>query len=659
MNVRRVVVAVIFIIFLSSTSYGIETIIRVAYEPSLPPYQFILNDSHVGIHIDILNSIAKHNNFIIEYIPMKTTIECLEALENGKVDIILGVNSSLNLKHDIQLTENISQSYICIVAPNSKVHELENNIGFKSFKASLQSNTIKYSYIKNMRNLKYIVMPNQVDNFNSLLSNESDMLIGVKHSILYQLDSRKLTDDYTIINNYISPIEYAMAVKSGNNDLLERLNEGISQLRVNGEYEEIYDRWIDEEDYATRKMFKKIIIMVVAFSALLIIIIRFNRLLKRQVNEKTKELRRTNNDLENQIIETRNSNELNNCIVENSPSSIVAFDRNFIITIFNKNAYKLVSSDKCPIGKNILEIDLFNQILMDKKDRIFEDDTKIVNEEIVIKNANKEDVYYRYSIYQLFDMNNNVRGAILAVEDITEEIAVRQEIYEKEKNKALNQIIAGIAHEIRNPLMSIKTFAELIPTKMHSANFQCQFAEFVPKEVDRANRLIKNLIDYAKPNVMNTKEEVNIRELVDSCIVLVNQILVDKGIKLEISIKENLSIYANRGQVRQALINLIFNSIDSMYEKYEGKNVCTDMTLNISAWEEEQNVFMQVRDEGIGMTPEQIEKSVEPFFTTKSNGVGLGLWVSRQYIEKNDGTMIIESEVNKYTLVRFKFRRSI
>ena len=194
MNVRRVVVAVIFIIFLSSTSYGIEAIIRVAYEPSLPPYQFILNDSHVGIHIDILNSIAKHNNFIIEYIPMKTTIECLEALENGKVDIILGVNSSLNLKHDIQLTENISQSYICIVAPNSKVHELENNIGFKSFKASLQSNTIKYSYIKNMRNLKYIVMPNQVDNFNSLLSNESDMLIGVKHSILYQLDSRKLTD---------------------------------------------------------------------------------------------------------------------------------------------------------------------------------------------------------------------------------------------------------------------------------------------------------------------------------------------------------------------------------------------------------------------------------------------------------------------------------
>ncbi len=643
-------------IFSKQDAHAIDTILRVAYEPNLPPYQFLEKDFHAGIHIDVLNSIAKNNKFIMEYIPMKTTTECIDALSEGKVDIVLGINPNWNYKYNYLLTENISESYICVVAPNEKLGNLSHSLGINSITASLEDGSIRYSYIQNMRNLKYIVSSNQVNNFNVFIMNKSDILIGVKHSIMYQLEKAKLSDKYTIINNYISSIEYSMAVRQGNEELLKKLNEGILKLRVDGEYDDIYNKWINEEKYEVNKILKKIFLIILAFILVLIFNIRINRLLQKQVNQKTKELQKINKDLEKQMIETRNHNELKNCIVENSPSSIVAFDTNYVITIFNKNAYKFSDGGECTVGKNIFEVRFLNTILSDKKDEIFLKGAEFINKGIVLKSKFNNDIHYRYSIYQLFDFNDNVRGAILSIDDITAEVIAREEIHEKEKNKALNQIIAGIAHEIRNPLMSIKTFAELIPVKKDSEHFQDMFSQFVPKEVERANKLIKNLIDYAKPYNEN-KEFVCVKDIIDSCTVLIIPILKDKKILLNTSIANGLTLFTNKNQLKQVLINIIFNSIQSIEEKIDNKKINTYFNVNIKAWEDEQNIFIQVEDEGMGMTQEQLKKSVEPFYTTKVSGTGIGLWMSKQYVEGNNGTMIIESKICNFTKVTLKFRR--
>lgn len=645
----------LLIILANQRIYAIDTILRVAYEPYLPPYQFLSKDSHVGIHIDVLNNIAINNKYIIDYIPMETTTKCLEALSKGKVDIVLGINANGNYKYNYLFTENISESYICIVAPNAKLNNLRNNIGTKSFTASLENNTIRYSYIQNIRNLKYIVSSNQVRNFNLFILNKSDILIGVKHSILYQLEKANLSSQYTIINNYISPIGYTIAVREENEELLNKLNEGILKLRLDGEYESIYNKWINEEKYEIKKILRIIVIIIFGFLSILIFIVRINRLLKKQVNQKTKELQKINKDLETQIIETRNYNELKNCIVENSPSSIVAFDKNYIITILNKNAYKIANINEPSIGKIIFEIEFFNNILSDKKDEIFLKGAQFVNKGIILKNEFNDDIHYRYDIYQLFDFNDEVRGAILSIEDITAEVVAREEIYEREKNKALNQIIAGVAHEIRNPLMSIKTFAELIPTKKNSAHFQDLFSEFVPKEVERTNKLIKNLIDYAKPDKENN-ETISIEDIIDSCTVLIDPILKDKKIILNTSIESGLILYTNKNQLKQILINIIFNSLQSIEEKIENMNINTSINIDINSWKDKQNIYIQIKDEGMGMTQEQIKKSTEPFYTTKSYGTGIGLWMSKQYVERNNGTMTIESQSYNYTKVTLKFR---
>ena len=119
----------------------------------------------------------------------------------------------------------------------------------------------------------------------------------------------------------------------------------------------------------------------------------------------------------------------------------------------------------------------------------------------------------------------------MSIDDITEKLKLQQKIFNEDKNLALNQMIAGIAHEIRNPFMSIKTFIELIPLKINNKNFQKQLTEIVPKEVDRVDNLIRNLIDYSKPED-NIKENIDLFEIIKSSIALIEPTLKQNKINL-------------------------------------------------------------------------------------------------------------------------------
>lgn len=649
----------LFMLFFQPHGYSVETILKVAVEPNLPPYQFTENGEYIGVHIDLLNSIAKKYNFIIEYIPVKNSIEAAESLTNGEVDIVLGVINNSSLKFKEEATDSISQSSIFMITFDEKVDDLRNNMNTGKLTAVLQNDTIGYSYISEMNYLRYTVVSNQVRAFNLLKEKKADVLVGVKNSILYQLEKSNLEEDYTIVSNYMVPIEYTMITKPGDKELLNKLNNGLKELRISGEYEKIHDKWINEGKYIIKETIKRIsflaFIIFVTVAVIIMINIRINKLLRKQVDEKTRELQETNKNLENQIIETRNNSELKNRIVESSPNGIIVFDRDFNITLYNQSACNITSLKELP--QSIFEIELLNNLLKDKIDKLFLENTEFINEEITLKNENNDNISYRYNIYHLYDFDGSIRGAILSVDDITKELKIKEQVYEREKNKALNQIIAGIAHEIRNPLTSIKTFVELIPIKRDNRQFQSQMAEFVPKEVDRVNNLIKNLIDYAKPE-KNNKEKVSISEIVKSCTVLVNPVLENKKIELNVDEEDGLTLLADKNQLKQVLINVLLNGFDSMIEKIKlNENKNEKLNMKIKTWKSEENIYIQITDEGMGMTDEQIKKSTEPFYTTKSGGTGLGLALSKQFVEENNGEMIIESEPQTYTKITLRFRR--
>ncbi len=217
-------------------------------------------------------------------------------------------------------------------------------------------------------------------------------------------------------------------------------------------------------------------------------------------------------------------------------------------------------------------------------------------------------------------------------------------------------MVAGIAHEIRNPLMSIKMFSSLIKTKNDDKEFLSSFDELVPKEIERINSLVEGLIDYAKP-IKGEKERVLVGELVNECLYIFETSKNRKRIKMCVDTEPNLYIEVNKNQIKQVLINIILNSLESMDEKLMRHDSVRQLTMKISAMNYMDRIYIRVIDTGIGMSEDDIARCTEPFFTTKSTGTGLGLSITKQYVEENEGEILMASKLGLYTKTTLIFGR--
>ena len=641
---------------------AVDTILRVAFAPNTPPFQFSADGKPVGIHVDVLSRIAQDNDFILHYRMFDTTTKCVDALNRNEVDMVLGVMPDMLVSRDVSISAPFSQSSICMVAPSSMIEGVGFRGEIKLIHVAFENGMIGFPIIPEMNKLRFTIVSSQAEAFDLMVTGRSDTMVGNKTSILFLLKRKKIEDDYTIVNNHMGSVWYCAAVRAEDRSLLQILDGALQRMRISGEYERIYQRWINEDEYlisVTRRRILRYAAMV-AILALVVIIAnaRWSFLLKKEVAEKTDELARMNVDLQRQIVETRENSEVKDRIVNDSPNGIIVFDCDFAITLFNQSAEELTGERGAQIGRNVLEIGLLRKILDDKKDAIFERGYEVVYKDKTIEDEDGGDKVYRYDIYQLFDSDGGVRGAILSLKDITSDRRMREQAAEREKHKALNQLIAGIAHEIRNPLTSIKTFVELMPRKKDDRKFQSLMAEYVPKELNRVNNLIKNLIDYARPESSN-KERIDAGDVVTSCAALIESTIRNPQIEMRADISNGLYMIADRVQLRQVLINIMLNGIESMEEKLSLEtNPSRTLRMIVRAYRDSDHVYICVRDEGVGMRKEEIRKATEPFYTTKVKGTGMGLAVTKQNVEENSGTMKIESEKGEYASIVLRFDRA-
>lgn len=661
----KIVLTVSFFLILvtkfSNLAFGSNNFktLNVGVDSSLPPFQFEDNDKIVGLNIDILDSIAAKNNIKIHYIPINKDSE-MESLLDGKVDVILGVRYNASLTEQVSYTENIVQSVVCMIAKSSSQKNIQNHLNTHYFIASVEKDSVELNFLNNLRRVNFNVAFNQEDAFQLLLMDRADFFLGVKDTAEYLLNKDNLMSEYTVIDSYITPVEYLIAVKSANNNLLNMLNNGISHLKLSGEYETLYNKWIKTEEANIRMRLKKImqigsISAVVAFIIFSIGII-WNIQLKNQVKIKTDELSKTNRDLERQITETRNNIELTNLIGQSSPRGIATFNIDGTITMFNDSALKMSSLHKSPIGQSIYDIEPMNLMLKDTAHMVLKEKKGYTCEEFNYKNKDIN-LIYRYVIYPLKDFQDKIRGVIITIEDITEERKLMGQIAERDKNRALGQIISGISHEIRNPLTSIKTFIELIPKKIDNEKFREEISILVPEEIRRVDNLIESLIDYSKPKVLN-KTNFNLEEIVISCISLLEPIINKNSINISTLMDSNLPVYCDKDQIKQCIINFILNSIDAIIEK----RIITDNTdyqgeLIIKGYTKDNKLILKIMDNGIGMDGVELDKSHEVFYTTKGKGTGLGFPLSIEMLNKNDCKVSVESKKYEFTNIIIQFPR--
>jgi len=226
-------------------------------------------------------------------------------------------------------------------------------------------------------------------------------------------------------------------------------------------------------------------------------------------------------------------------------------------------------------------------------------------------------------------------GQVLIIRDLGEVRRLQDEIRRNEKLAAIGGLAAGVAHEIRNPLSSIKGIATYFENKFEKDSGDQEMAGVMADEVDRLNRVITELLEFARPTDLKLKEtEVN--SLIAHSVRLIEKEAAIKNISIKLDLSQQpLSAEIDADRFSQCLLNLYLNSLQAMEKGGQ---------LHIKDYLKNGNVIgIEIRDTGTGIGAENLNKIFDPYYTTKTKGTGLGLAIVYKIIEAHNGNVKVRS----------------
>jgi two-component system, sporulation sensor kinase E len=237
-------------------------------------------------------------------------------------------------------------------------------------------------------------------------------------------------------------------------------------------------------------------------------------------------------------------------------------------------------------------------------------------------------------------VNGQINGVYMIGKDISERKRAEEMLIRSEKLSIVGQLAAGVAHEIRNPLTSLKGFVQLMQTKVTGYD---SYFEIMKDELERINFIVSEFLVIAKPQSVLYQPKDALLILQNTVVLLGSQAMIH-NVELLSAAEENLPpINCDENQIKQVFINILNNSIESMPE-----GGIIRMELNRH---DERHIMLRFTDEGCGIPEDRIPRLGEPFYTTKEKGTGLGLMVTFKIIENHGGRMRIYSEMHKGTTV--------
>jgi PAS domain S-box-containing protein len=232
--------------------------------------------------------------------------------------------------------------------------------------------------------------------------------------------------------------------------------------------------------------------------------------------------------------------------------------------------------------------------------------------------------------------------------DITLLDQMQARLARSERLATLGQVAAGIAHEIRNPLVGIGTTASLLIEDAAPDDARRQDLEIILRETKRLDRIVNQIIDYVRPRTL-APVSFSMEDLIHETIAALKGSFETKHVTVECQFHPNLSrIEADRDQIKQVLLNVLQNAIEVLDEGGSVRIMAFDLPR-----EQGPGMTMQVIDRGRGITPADLPHVFEPFFTSgKRRGTGLGLAISRNIIDAHQGDIVISSNPHEGTVVR-------
>lgn len=348
--------------------------------------------------------------------------------------------------------------------------------------------------------------------------------------------------------------------------------------------------------------------------------------------EKVREL----SDLNENILRLKSYNE---DILQTMPSGVVSFDNTHAVVTFNQMAELIMGlRAETVIGKSIEELWGTMPELVAAMSQ------ETANTEVLFKDGKGKLKPLNINTKQLRDTSGNISGLLTVITDMSELKLLEQQVRRSDRVSALGTMVAGVAHEIKNPLTSMKLFVQLMEENKKNPNFWEEYGSIIANEVDRLENIVEDFLGFARTPEVHIKP-VKIKEIFDKVFKLVKTQSRKENVTVNfVQDKDSTMVRADTQKIMQVLLNLILNAIQAMPQNPQHKG-----EVRIESREEPEQVVILVKDNGSGISKEHLEKMFTPFFTTKQKGTGLGLSIAHKIIQEHGGSINVDSELGKGT----------
>ncbi|PIE70070.1 MAG: PAS domain-containing sensor histidine kinase [Deltaproteobacteria bacterium] len=327
-------------------------------------------------------------------------------------------------------------------------------------------------------------------------------------------------------------------------------------------------------------------------------------------------------------------------VVENMPIGLIAMDPDNRISTINSAAEGILGLEPAKAtGKRVSQImppDLrpFLRSLPERRGP--------VETEIECQVAPNRLVPLEVNGSVLRDADGGSHGSLLLIKDLSEVKDLKREVAKSQRLASIGKLAAGVAHEIRNPLSSVKGFATYFKDRYRDVPEDQEIADIMIQEVDRLNRVVTQLLELSKPITL-TCRDIPLQEFLNDSLRLINTAADAAHVKRHLDLKaEDCILNTDADRLSQVLLNLYLNAIEAMPQG-------GDLTIGLFPGATSGQIVIRVTDTGTGIDPSNLAHIFDPYFTTKSTGTGLGLAIVHNIVEALHGRITVRSREGKGT----------
>jgi len=357
--------------------------------------------------------------------------------------------------------------------------------------------------------------------------------------------------------------------------------------------------------------------------------------------------------LENALLYTavRNSKIYNEILLEHLPAGVIAADKKGRITVCNREACRILRAERNDVlGRPLTAIP---QPLGSLMDDVIHRRRQVRDMEIRLPVQGSE-IPLRVGGARVHNDRGILLGTIFTLSDLTRVKELEQQVRRSDWLASVGTLSAGMAHEIKNPLVAIKTFAQLLPERYDEPDFRETFSQLLQKEVERIDDIVTQLLNFARPRKVGS-ELCHLHEVIRQSLKLIQQQAEKRNIALDCRLHAGRdTIRGDPALLEQTFLNLFINAMEAM-DCHGRLSVITEVLNHSCPDNGPSHIRVHVQDSGQGIPPEHIERIFDPFFTTKENGTGLGLSVAHEIIEEHGGSVEVRSRLGEGTTFTLAF----